>query len=191
MPRGIVLVRIASDWDAAVRAVRELQESPGKLCPHGSFVENWGPCMGVADLAVMVYAVSIEAVRQAAATIRREIDQLCESNAEGARTTLTSTIMVSTPMEVDQSPASLWEMAARWAADGDTSRETQLTELYLAEALRPLLALHVGPGRDERLDLSPEMRTFLDKITKAVNEAPSLSRLVGPITNTTAGNGGA
>ena len=179
MPRGVILVRVSKSWDEAIEIIRAVQKSPCDLAAEGAVVESWGPCLGVADMAVVVYGVSVEAVRRAASGIREAMDA---GVANGA--TLTSTIMVSTPGEVERAPLELHDILARkeipnGEQDDVATRRVETLTLFLAETFQSLLVTAVGALAQGGIDATSDLAKFLVELQASLEKCKSISQLMG------------
>lgn len=175
MPRGIVLARITTDWDQALQAVKHVQADQSLSALAGGVVESWGPCMGAADIAVIVYGVSVESIRRVAAAIRDRLNEVSDKP-----NTLTSTIVFSTPSEVQEAPASLVGGFGANTALGVLANEARLAAVvdsYLAETLEG----SVGPFRTwmkgGTIPAVQPLASFLESVRSALPTQGRLAQL--------------
>ena len=130
-------------------------------------------------MAVVVYGVSVEAVRRAASGIREAMDA---GVANGA--TLTSTIMVSTPGEVERAPLELHDILARkeipnGEQDDVATRRVETLTLFLAETFQSLLVTAVGASAQGGIDATSDLAKFLVEVQASLEKCKSISQLMG------------
>lgn len=166
MPRGIILCRIGSSWDNAIGAVRELQEKCTLVGSCGCVIESWGPCMGVADLAVVVFGLSVESIRLAASRLRDAID----SKGGGKNSTMTSTVIASCSTEIARTMETVCDLAngrakALVTITPEAARNTQVIRQYLQEALQAAKHMAVASeGKSPILPVDSELAELLSQL---------------------------
>lgn len=166
MPRGIILCRIGSSWDNAIGAVRELQEKCSLVGSCGCVIESWGPCMGVADLAVVVFGLSVESIRLAASRLRDAVD----SKGGGKNFTMTSTMIASCSTEIARTTGTVCDLASDRAKALETispeaARNSQVIKQYLQEALQASKHMALASeGESPILPVDSELKNLLSQL---------------------------